>query len=446
MKAYVTALWVLLQFRTAFAFVPHSQSFATERNALLHRSVNNAQFGRPVESTRLAGLPSGIAVSQVLSTGSQVLSTGSQMLLASTETLISSPLFTFFMQTVISAVIPSIAVITVIFFAADKFMGDDDEDSGSRGGETAVSELYNDLYGDEKKSSFGFGKSKKSSVRNLGVPAKEFLKIRNLNQKFDSYDYSLTSATKSKAAAASSFRGKAFDRALQLGLEGNDVLPSYAKAQLLQSEKTFLEKGKRLVAELHALQSKLVRMKIDGELKSMGMDKLELDFEPYNDAGLSANETESNKFSLGKAVSKSQTLEQVSKVQRLLMQLELDFVAIVISTVGPERAIGVRAALLGDIATRGTGALLTQLEERPLSSFLQGLGSEKSQRKSVFVTEFPGDVSASQVANLREEVTAIVRSANPGDEVCLVLQSGGGTVTGYVSFLQYRFFSFFKLL
>ena len=32
---------------------------------------------------------------------------------------------------------------------------------------------------------------------------------------------------------------------------------------------------------------------------------------------------------------------------------------------------------------------------------------------------------------LREEVTAILRSASPGDEALLVLQSGGGTVTGY---------------
>jgi len=45
--------------------------------------------------------------------------------------------------------------------------------------------------------------------------------------------------------------------------------------------------------------------------------------------------------------------------------------------------------------------------------------------------DFPGDVSASQVENLREEVTAVIRSAKPGDEALLILQSGGGTVTGY---------------
>jgi len=47
------------------------------------------------------------------------------------------------------------------------------------------------------------------------------------------------------------------------------------------------------------------------------------------------------------------------------------------------------------------------------------------------VTRFPGDATASQVANLREEATAIIRSAKPNDEVLVILQTGGGTVTGY---------------
>jgi signal peptide peptidase SppA len=49
----------------------------------------------------------------------------------------------------------------------------------------------------------------------------------------------------------------------------------------------------------------------------------------------------------------------------------------------------------------------------------------------VFVCNFPGDVQASQVINLREEVTGIVRTAHPGDEAVVVIRTGGGTVTGY---------------
>jgi serine protease SohB len=44
---------------------------------------------------------------------------------------------------------------------------------------------------------------------------------------------------------------------------------------------------------------------------------------------------------------------------------------------------------------------------------------------------FPGDVTASQLDGLREEITAIVRNAKEGDEALVILQSGGGTVTGY---------------
>ena len=56
----------------------------------------------------------------------------------------------------------------------------------------------------------------------------------------------------------------------------------------------------------------------------------------------------------------------------------------------------------------------------------------RRDRKHVFVLNFFGDVQASQAAGLREEVTAILRQAKTkrGDEVVLVLNTGGGTVTG----------------
>jgi ClpP class serine protease len=62
---------------------------------------------------------------------------------------------------------------------------------------------------------------------------------------------------------------------------------------------------------------------------------------------------------------------------------------------------------------------------------LNEIEDDDERRKSLFVTQFPGDPTASQVADLREEVTAIVRNAKPGDEALVVLQTGGGTVTGY---------------
>ena len=51
----------------------------------------------------------------------------------------------------------------------------------------------------------------------------------------------------------------------------------------------------------------------------------------------------------------------------------------------------------------------------------------------MFVLTFKGDIQASQVNALREEVTAVIRGADGerGDECVVVLSSGGGTVTGY---------------
>ncbi len=52
-------------------------------------------------------------------------------------------------------------------------------------------------------------------------------------------------------------------------------------------------------------------------------------------------------------------------------------------------------------------------------------------KKRLFVLNFYGDVEASEVENLREEVSAIVSSAEKGDRVLLRLESPGGMVHAY---------------
>jgi ClpP class serine protease len=103
---------------------------------------------------------------------------------------------------------------------------------------------------------------------------------------------------------------------------------------------------------------------------------------------------------------------------------------------GPDRANAIRVALLGNIAGGASGVaggLLKSLQNRPLSAVLNTIGysNETGSSRNLFVADFPGDVTASQVENLREEVTAIIRIAKPGDEALVKLQTGGGTVTGY---------------
>lgn len=53
------------------------------------------------------------------------------------------------------------------------------------------------------------------------------------------------------------------------------------------------------------------------------------------------------------------------------------------------------------------------------------------QRKRIFLLEFCGDIKASQVSQLREEITAILQVAQTTDEVVLKLESPGGVVHGY---------------
>jgi serine protease SohB len=52
-------------------------------------------------------------------------------------------------------------------------------------------------------------------------------------------------------------------------------------------------------------------------------------------------------------------------------------------------------------------------------------------RPRIFILNFKGDIRASEVSSLREEITAILSVAKPDDEVLVKLESGGGTVHGY---------------
>lgn len=49
----------------------------------------------------------------------------------------------------------------------------------------------------------------------------------------------------------------------------------------------------------------------------------------------------------------------------------------------------------------------------------------------VFVVDFSGDIAATQVESLREQVSAILEVARPSDEVVIRLESPGGVVHGY---------------
>lgn len=79
--------------------------------------------------------------------------------------------------------------------------------------------------------------------------------------------------------------------------------------------------------------------------------------------------------------------------------------------------------------------ILNKSEQKQLAK--QQKQAEKQAKKNhehkprVFLLEFNGDIKASAVAQLRDEVTAIIAASQAGDEVAIKLESPGGQVHAY---------------
>lgn len=92
-----------------------------------------------------------------------------------------------------------------------------------------------------------------------------------------------------------------------------------------------------------------------------------------------------------------------------------------------ERFERMGAALKAGMAKDRAAAKALAKEEKARRKARSGEGP----RPACFVLEFDGDLLATSTASLREEITAILQIAKPGDEVVLKLESGGGAVPHY---------------
>ncbi len=84
-------------------------------------------------------------------------------------------------------------------------------------------------------------------------------------------------------------------------------------------------------------------------------------------------------------------------------------------------------------ATQGKAAL-KQLKKRMAKKAKQALKDKakgKNKGQQVFVIDFDGDIKATAVKHLREEISTLISTANEGDEVVVRLESPGGLVHGY---------------
>lgn len=75
--------------------------------------------------------------------------------------------------------------------------------------------------------------------------------------------------------------------------------------------------------------------------------------------------------------------------------------------------------------------LLAKLCKKAKNKVNDKTDPKTDDNKNVFVLDFDGDIKASAVAHLREEISVIISSAKAGDEVVIRLESGGGQVNAY---------------
>ena len=86
-------------------------------------------------------------------------------------------------------------------------------------------------------------------------------------------------------------------------------------------------------------------------------------------------------------------------------------------------------------ATQGKAALkqfkktMTKKAKQALKA--KNKSKDKTKSQQVFVLDFDGDMKATAVKHLREEISTLISTANKGDEVVIRLESPGGLVHSY---------------
>jgi serine protease SohB len=88
-------------------------------------------------------------------------------------------------------------------------------------------------------------------------------------------------------------------------------------------------------------------------------------------------------------------------------------------------------ALLDKAAKKAEAKRIKKEKKKKAKADSSKENSEKNPEKRIFVVKFNGNISASAVAQLREEVTAILTQAKTTDEVVVKLESSGGMVHSY---------------
>lgn len=234
----------------------------------------------------------------------------------------------------------------------------------------------------------------------------EFLTIERLNDKLESYEYSFNKASVSKTAALRPQVLKALQRRFGIDLASFD----------LDSET--IDKIKQ-AAEKYSNKDYDLKKKLGEALAEARADVLKIKKDGSPNFGSITDRFFGNKFAKAQALQRKRFDGETEFLSALSDALPASNASALAETFKP--------SFLGDDTRLGVGSL------DAISALQEASTHTQSNAKHVWALEFFGDVQASQVKNLRKEVTAVIRSANVsrGDEVVLVLNTGGGTVVGY---------------
>ena len=405
----------------------------------------------------------------------------------------SSDLTLYFLRSLIDALVPAAAALIVLAFASKVFGRASGGGAGAGGprqqqGDDDGQQLdyYQRFFEQDRE---GEAPGRGGSIRGLlsGLrrggegprlgPKDQFLRVTKLNDRYESYDFSLTSAVDSRPKALLDYRKRGVADVVERALSsygGKVLLPQDACEELVKAERSLLSRGSDLLSDLSAAKLKLGELVAEDIKEMIGEYKVDEEEAgsgpalgdvvvggPSAEAKASSDKNGNANHASGGALAGLNPLKGMMKAKRSdaltkkvgdieasIAGLEVEFVRDVsevvahaaaelnvVSTADAVVAQNLAKFLLRAQLEGGTGGILEDVRKRPLERlFGEGAGGEGAKvgrRRSLFVVDFPGDVGASQVQFLREEVSAIVRQAKGGDEALVVLQSGGGTVTGY---------------
>eukprot|EP00427_Karlodinium_veneficum_P040771 CAMPEP_0169266856 /NCGR_PEP_ID=MMETSP1016-20121227/46712_1 /TAXON_ID=342587 /ORGANISM="Karlodinium micrum, Strain CCMP2283" /LENGTH=616 /DNA_ID=CAMNT_0009350973 /DNA_START=78 /DNA_END=1928 /DNA_ORIENTATION=- len=228
----------------------------------------------------------------------------------------------------------------------------------------------------------------------------EFLKIERLNDKLESYAYSFEKATASKTAALRNLKAQSLKRRF-----GADFASFGLSADSIR-------KVEKLTDKYEYRDSKL-RRKLEKRISDSRANILD---PPSNMIA----QLISDKF------------DEAAGLQRERLMLEKEFL-FDLGKILPEANASALAEVFAPSFLAEAAGPAGAGSVNAIATLREAFSDQRTSPKHVWVLEFFGDVQASQVKELRKEVTAVIRSADSsrGDEVVLVLNTGGGTVVGY---------------